>query len=169
MKRISKMKWTDWNAHENSLFFVVGSKSWHANWSARTSDSGDPSATDSETSFIVDEEKLPSHVDLSLIINRSPWVIPPFFNLSMAYATFRSMGLRHMVVVDGETVKGIITRKDLLANTLRSKLDELHEALRGESDDHQSPESVSPAHSTIPQPNPKSCLQNSLMEFHESA
>lgn len=68
---------------------------------------------------------LPATVDLSLIINRSPWVIPPFFNLFMAYKTFSMMGLRHMVVVDGEEVCGVITRKDLLPDALRLRLKEL--------------------------------------------
>eukprot|EP00796_Vickermania_ingenoplastis_P009128 gene9129-6416_t len=68
---------------------------------------------------------LPDTVDLSIIVNRSPWVIPPFFNLQMAYETFSMMGLRHMVVVDGDAVCGIITRKDLLPDSLRRRLKEL--------------------------------------------
>jgi H+/Cl- antiporter ClcA len=89
-----------------------------------------PGASVLRNLYWVDETQLPPVIDLSLIVNRSPWVIPPFFNLSMAYSTFRSMGLRHMVVVDGDDVRGIITRKDLLADTLRVKLMELHMRLR---------------------------------------
>ncbi|CUE72834.1 voltage-gated chlorine channel protein, putative [Bodo saltans] len=89
-----------------------------------------PGASVLRNMYWVDESQLPPVIDLSLIVNRSPWVIPPFFNLSMAYSTFRSMGLRHMVVVDGDDVRGMITRKDLLADTLRVKLMELHMRLR---------------------------------------
>lgn len=72
------------------------------------------------------ENDLPEMVNFSAIVNRSPWVIPSFFNLSMAYRTFSSMGLRHIVVVNGNEVCGIITRKDLLPNSLRQRLKELH-------------------------------------------
>lgn len=79
-----------------------------------------------EEKLLIDLAKvMPETVDLSMIINRSPWVIPLFFNLFMAYKTFSMMGLRHMVVVDGEAVCGIITRKDLLPDALRLRLKEL--------------------------------------------
>lgn len=70
----------------------------------------------------LDLERLPKIIDLSLIVNRSPWVVPPFFNLSQTYTLFRQMGLRHLVVVDGEKVVGIITRKDLLLPRLKALL-----------------------------------------------
>ncbi|CAD2220270.1 hypothetical protein, conserved [Angomonas deanei] len=39
------------------------------------------------------------------------------------------MGLRHMVVVDGEEARGMITRKDLLTPSLLCRLEELQEQL----------------------------------------
>lgn len=95
--------------------------------SHRSSNREAPQAEHRATGALLDGPvmSLPEAVDLSLIINRSPWVIPPFFNLFMAYKTFSMMGLRHMVVVDGEEVCGMITRKDLLPDALRRRLKEL--------------------------------------------
>ena len=72
--------------------------------------------------IVPDFRELPAVLDISLIVNRSPWVVPPSFNLSMTYHLFRSVGLRHLVVVDGEHVVGMITRKDLLPHRLRERL-----------------------------------------------
>ena len=133
VKRINAMSWTEWMSHQTSLFFVIGNKKWHQNWAVNRRGGGAVSSTGAAASIdgcdgpsTVDEGQLPPVVDLSLIINRSPWVVPPFFNLSMTYSSFRSMGLRHLVVVDGDDVKGIITRKELLVNTLKQRLQELH-------------------------------------------
>jgi hypothetical protein len=59
-------------------------------------------------------------ISLVPIINWSPWTVPKYFNLQMTYLLFRTMGLRHLVVLDGESVCGIITRKDLLPHRLHS-------------------------------------------------
>ncbi|KAG5511693.1 hypothetical protein JKF63_07290 [Porcisia hertigi] len=78
-----------------------------------------------EDASLIGDNNLPGVLELSPIVNRSPWVIPPFFNLKMVYQAFRIMGLRHMVVVDGDTVAGVITRKDLLVHSLRQKMRDL--------------------------------------------
>lgn len=153
LKRIKAMSWVDWMRHQTSLFFVIGDKQWHSNWTrtntpdaVAAADDASPStlrtrtatsaaaaslaARDARNPYFVDEQQLPPFVDLSLIVNRSPWVIPPFFNLSMAYTTFRSMGLRHMVVVDGDAVCGMITRKDIVINSLRGHLLGMHMRIR---------------------------------------
>lgn len=45
------------------------------------------------------------------------------FSLHRTYIIFRSLGLRHLVVVDDKNqVAGIITRKDLMGFSIESKL-----------------------------------------------
>ncbi|KEG13788.1 chloride channel protein [Trypanosoma grayi] len=128
---VNKMSWTEWLTHKTSLFFVIGGSKWSEMWArsnrteVRFEDGSDAMSGTSISPFFVDERRLPPVLDFSLIVNRSPWVIPPFFNLQMAYHTFRMMGLRHMVVVDGDAVAGIITRKDLLVDALRRRVREL--------------------------------------------
>ncbi|EKG01795.1 chloride channel protein, putative [Trypanosoma cruzi] len=142
---VNKMTWTEWLTHKTSLFFVFGGARWSEMWKKNNSKDGiaeddqihanennsHNSSGDTPNPFFVDVRRLPPVLDFSLIVNRSPWVIPPFFNLQMAYHTFRMMGLRHMVVVDGDAVVGIITRKDLLVDTLLRRL----RGLQGESND----------------------------------
>ncbi len=54
-------------------------------------------------------------LDLEPHMNRSPFSVHHDFQLSLAFRLFRSMGLRHLPVVDdGNQVVGIITRKDLI-------------------------------------------------------
>lgn len=125
---ICKMTWRQWVRQKNTLFLRKADRyGWvrdavpRGGPAVRDCDDGDDSH-DLSTAML---HGLPPVVDLSLIVNRSPWVIPPFFNLQMAYHTFRMMGLRHMVVVDGDAVAGIITRKDLLVDSLRRRMKEL--------------------------------------------
>ena len=60
-------------------------------------------------------------VDLTLYMNTSAFIVPDGFSVERCYLLFRTMGLRHLVVVDKSNhVKGILTRKDLLG----FKLDE---------------------------------------------
>eukprot|EP01012_Entosiphon_sulcatum_P013207 TRINITY_DN1847_c0_g1_i1.p1 TRINITY_DN1847_c0_g1~~TRINITY_DN1847_c0_g1_i1.p1 ORF type:complete len:848 (-),score=140.93 TRINITY_DN1847_c0_g1_i1:21-2564(-) len=47
-------------------------------------------------------------------LDKSPWTVDVNFSLRHAYGLFRSMGLRHLLVVDGRRVVGIVSRKDLL-------------------------------------------------------
>ncbi|ESL09902.1 chloride channel protein [Trypanosoma rangeli SC58] len=157
---INKMTWAEWLTHKTSLFFVLGSKRWLEIWArgnntagvlekvdVDASESNDPNGSeDRPNPLSVDERRLPPVLDFSLIVNRSPWVIPPFFNLQMAYHTFRMMGLRHMVVVDGDAVVGIITRKDLLVDTLLRRLRELH----GENNNGGSAGNTPPASLSVP-------------------
>ncbi|ESO89755.1 hypothetical protein LOTGIDRAFT_124505, partial [Lottia gigantea] len=59
-------------------------------------------------------------------INTSAFSIPANFSLQRAYILFRTMGLRHMPVVNSENhVVGIITRKDLMGFNLNEKLSDL--------------------------------------------
>ncbi|KAG5512239.1 hypothetical protein GH5_07725 [Leishmania sp. Ghana 2012 LV757] len=121
---IRHLTWTQWMWQKSRLFFRTSDR---YEWVRTHMPDGVPGGAEvgAESASFISENRLPPVLDLSLIVNRSPWVIPPFFNLQMAYQTFRMMGLRHMVVVDGDTVAGMITRKDLLANSLRHKMKEL--------------------------------------------
>ena len=51
-------------------------------------------------------------INLGPYVNTSVFVVPHSFSLNLTYNVFRSMGLRHLVVVDyHNSVVGIITRK----------------------------------------------------------
>ncbi|CBZ23332.1 putative chloride channel protein [Leishmania mexicana MHOM/GT/2001/U1103] len=121
---IRHLSWTQWTWQKSRLFFRTSDR---YEWVRTHMPDGIPGGAEvgAESDSFISENRLPPVLDLSLIVNRSPWVIPPFFNLQMTYQTFRMMGLRHMVVVDGDTVAGMITRKDLLVNSLRHRMKEL--------------------------------------------
>ena len=58
-------------------------------------------------------------------INRSAPHICEDFSLHRTYIIFRTLGLRHLTVVDGANrVVGIITRKDLMGFSLEEKLEQ---------------------------------------------
>ncbi|KAG2489363.1 hypothetical protein HYH03_012193 [Edaphochlamys debaryana] len=69
-------------------------------------------------------------IDLTPYINTSAFLVPDTFSVERTYVLFRTMGLRHLIVVDEErhAVKGIVTRKDLLGYRLD---DALARALNG--------------------------------------
>ncbi|KXZ47514.1 hypothetical protein GPECTOR_35g952 [Gonium pectorale] len=70
-------------------------------------------------------------IDLTPYINTSVFMVPDSFSVERTYVLFRTMGLRHLIVVDEQhTVKGIVTRKDLLGYRLD---DALARALNGPS------------------------------------
>lgn len=126
---IGDMRYGQWIRHKYNTFFGLSSTSILRGSTASNFPVGSPDGASPTVDFQHSASalsQLPDKVDLSIIVNRSPWVIPPFFNLQMAYETFSMMGLRHMVVVDGEEVCGVITRKDLLPDSLRRRLKELH-------------------------------------------
>jgi chloride channel 7 len=58
-------------------------------------------------------------VDLKPYIDRGAFVVQETFSLKTTYTMFRSMGLRHVVVVDAlNSVVGMITRHNLVAGNL---------------------------------------------------
>jgi len=62
-------------------------------------------------------------VDLRKYINRSAMSVPERFSLHRTYNIFRSLGLRHLTIVDNNFhVTGIITRKDLMGFSIEEKL-----------------------------------------------
>mmetsp|Transcript_11530 Transcript_11530/g.32699 ORF Transcript_11530/g.32699 Transcript_11530/m.32699 type:complete len:826 (+) Transcript_11530:309-2786(+) len=71
-------------------------------------------------------EDLNCFVDLGPYCNPSTYVVQEGASLSKAYAQFRQLGLRHLVVVPKVTsVSGILTRKDLLPGMLERRFPEL--------------------------------------------
>ena len=62
-------------------------------------------------------------ISLAPYMNCSPYTVADTFSLSEAYVLFRTMGLRHMLVVNGHDVIGIITRKDLLGQNMQESLE----------------------------------------------
>ncbi|CAD7698710.1 unnamed protein product [Ostreobium quekettii] len=72
-------------------------------------------------------------LDLGMYINRSAMKVQESFSVERTYILFRTMGLRHLVVVDEHNhVKGIVTRKDLLGFRLDDAA--TREEIRGSGD-----------------------------------
>jgi hypothetical protein len=64
-----------------------------------------------------------AEVDLTPYVNTSAFKVQDALSLERAYILFRSMGLRHLVVVDEHNrVQGIVTRKDLMGFRLDEAL-----------------------------------------------
>ena len=62
-------------------------------------------------------------LDLRPFVNSSAISVHSRFSLHRTYNIFRSLGLRHLVVVDDNNkVAGIITRKDLMGFAIEEKL-----------------------------------------------
>lgn len=72
------------------------------------------------------------YIDLEPYVNRSASRIDENFSLHRTYIVFRTLGLRHLMVVDSANrVVGIITRKDLMGFNLEERL--VNRKLRGYS------------------------------------
>ncbi|XP_064610554.1 chloride channel protein C-like [Liolophura sinensis] len=70
-----------------------------------------------------DEEYQNLYINLKPYINQSALCVPEKFSLHRTYIIFRSLGLRHLTVVnDHNHVLGIITRKDLMGYNIEEKL-----------------------------------------------
>lgn len=65
-------------------------------------------------------------IDLSAYINDSALSVQSNFSLHRAYIIYRTLGLRHLTVVDRcNRVVGMITRKDLMGFNLEEKITEI--------------------------------------------
>ena len=73
-------------------------------------------------------------IDLAPYTDASALSVRDHFSLHRAYMIFRTMGLRHMIVTDGDNqVAGILTRRDLMDFRLH---DVLHPHSHGEHHGH---------------------------------
>jgi len=68
---------------------------------------------------------VPTHLhnvvlDLSPYVHTSPYTVREDFALSETYFLMRASRIRHLIVLDGNQVSGIITRKDLLGQNLEA-------------------------------------------------
>jgi len=74
-------------------------------------------------------------IDLAPYINTSATAVQQTYSLDRTYILFRSLGLRHLVVVDQHNrPTGIITRKDLMGFKIEEKLEAVIEKVKsGES------------------------------------
>ena len=62
-------------------------------------------------------------LNLRPFVNSSAMSVHTRFSLHRTYNIFRSLGLRHLVVVDDDyKVAGIVTRKDLMGFAIEEKL-----------------------------------------------
>ncbi|NXL89454.1 CLCC protein, partial [Alectura lathami] len=62
-------------------------------------------------------------INLEPYINRSAMSVQAHFSLQRTYIIFRTLGLRHLTVVDLQNrVVGVITRKDLMPAPLKERL-----------------------------------------------
>uniref|UniRef100_A0A8D2IQI6 Chloride channel protein n=1 Tax=Varanus komodoensis TaxID=61221 RepID=A0A8D2IQI6_VARKO len=75
-------------------------------------------------------------INLEPYINKSAMSIQAHFSLQRTYTIFRSLGLRHLTVVDLQNqVVGLITRKDLISFQLEEKLGLQEASQQPHSDD----------------------------------
>jgi chloride channel 7 len=71
-------------------------------------------------------------MDLRPYMDQSPFSVIETFSIERAYTVFRTMGLRHLPVVDKlNKVVGMLTRKDMQGH-------DIAHALEHDDDDHQS-------------------------------
>ncbi|VDH98944.1 chloride channel 7 [Mytilus galloprovincialis] len=66
------------------------------------------------------------YIDLSKYMNDSGLAVPEKFSVQRTYIIFRTLGLRHLTVIDtSNQVTGIITRKDLMGHNIVEKLSKI--------------------------------------------
>lgn len=67
-------------------------------------------------------------VDLTSYANTSAVTVPQDFSIERAYLIFRSLGLRHLTVVDDNNrIQGMVTRKDLMGFRLDAAVQKTEE------------------------------------------
>ncbi|KAL8597699.1 hypothetical protein ACOMHN_012666 [Nucella lapillus] len=72
-------------------------------------------------------------VDISEYCNRCPYTVYPESPVPQVFSLFRSMGLRHLPVVDHEgKLQGIITRHNLTHEYLEGRLHSHHQQQQGQ-------------------------------------
>ncbi|XP_020629537.1 chloride channel protein C-like [Orbicella faveolata] len=73
--------------------------------------------------YAADSRYQEMYIDLSPYVNHSAPTVQETFSLHRTYIIFRTLGLRHLTVVDKKNrVKGIITRKDLMGFQIEERI-----------------------------------------------
>ncbi|KAK7492242.1 hypothetical protein BaRGS_00016539 [Batillaria attramentaria] len=76
--------------------------------------------------YIEEDRYKNKYLDLTYYYNQSAFSIPEQFSLQRTYVLFRTLGLRHLTVVDKHNeVTGIVTRKDLMGFNMVERLSEV--------------------------------------------
>lgn len=71
------------------------------------------------------------------LINRSVPKVDKSYSLNRTYSLFRTLGTRHLVVIDhSNQVAGIITRKDLMNYNVTTRLIGVEERMGGDDSDY---------------------------------
>jgi len=74
------------------------------------------------------------YIDLEPFLNTSAIAVNEAFSLMVTYSLFRTLGLRHLVVVDEfNHVSGMITRKDLIGQHIEDRMEEVRNKSQHES------------------------------------
>ncbi|CAM5090211.1 unnamed protein product [Eretmochelys imbricata] len=82
-----------------------------------------PQATTLLNRYSTDPQYQQLFINLEPYINKSAVSVQAHFSLQCTYIIFRTLGLRHLTVVDLQNrVVGIITRKDLMSFQLEERL-----------------------------------------------
>lgn len=91
--------------------------------------------TDKLHRYIDDSTYTSLYIDLNRYINQSALSIQGKFSLQRTYLIFRTLGLRHLTVVnDSNVVIGIITRKDLMGFNMEENISRvLDQEMQGQS------------------------------------
>jgi len=86
----------------------------------------EPSGLDAAETGATDSMPGSPDLDLRAYVNRSGVSVPHHFSAMRTFVMFRTLGLRHLPVVDEHNhVVGIVTRKELLDESLGEKLSHL--------------------------------------------
>lgn len=81
--------------------------------------------------FNINETELDKVLDLRPYMHASPYLVEINMPVSRVFRLFRTMGLRHLCVVDQyKNVRGMITAKDLVEHTLEEKVKTLNQCYR---------------------------------------
>jgi chloride channel 7 len=82
---------------------------------------------------------LDERLDLSPYIDQSCFSIPETTSLSRTYTLFRTLGIRHLVVVNKDNrIVGMITRKDLVSDNIVERIIRVNEARKARARSGQS-------------------------------
>jgi CBS domain-containing protein len=106
------------STEELELKVIASTPAHHANGHSQ-----EPSSPMGDADTPADSKPGSADLDLRSYVNRSGVSVPIHFSAMRTFMMFRTLGLRHLPVVDEHNhVVGIVTRKELLDESLAEKL-----------------------------------------------